>query len=376
LETVHEEDLSNTAELAVNQSHDDDDDNDNHMKLAQREAKTDEKVKSSISVQPCMSLETQESSPPTSTGNYQHDPQPQTNETHLYEQLSQLKPLKSKSFKSSTSICLNIKETQPTTTITSSSTPSEQQTNNDASSSSFHHQPCNINSCSMLITPSTQNNADNNLADNKSSFPTSNNSSTTYISLNGNNCANLVNGSKNNGPAKMSVRFSDALPILINRNIVHHHNHSNNNQPSIANKPKILTNGSMQPTTKTESSLNSSTSSNGSETASNSSSSTSISFTTNQQLNGGEATSKQQLGNNNTNNNNSNVEFENTPGITLKMSSASSSVVIPRRNSSFVPSSSAHLIAKFNQAASANANSNAPGSSTAPRRVSLSVTDL
>lgn len=178
LETVHEEDLTSTAadNTANTISAFSEPDGSktptpppsiDESKLSGHET-TPEKIKSSISVQPNVDVERTliESSSSVSSGNNETD--------HLYHQLSELKPFKAKNFKSSTCICLNIKEPAATPDVA----------------------PQSFSSCSMLITPSTPlsssnmvesasvDNVGNEAAKTTTSFTTSKTNSTTFISLN------------------------------------------------------------------------------------------------------------------------------------------------------------------------------------------------
>lgn len=268
----------------------------------------EEKVKSSLSIQPCMINGGLDSEGREKAGvDLDHQ---LANESQLYDQLVQLKPLKSKSFKSSTSICLNVKETP------SSSSNGEKPSQQNGQLSSF----------TMNLTPNQT-------------------ASSTFINLNNNN-NNKTNGSTTTTPttstnspvtSKLSVRFSESLPV--------------NSVNGLNGAPKIITNGSMR-------------------------------------LNRAPDSSDSKHGalfnNNNTNDSTFMINQNNKFG-----SCKSTSVVIPRRNSSFIQSNAGLIndhgmiftngTSNHHQPYSTN-NGNTTSvtatSANAPRRVSLSVTDL
>lgn len=260
METVHEEDVPTTNVPEQSKS---------QQTSEQQQEQNVEKVKSSISIQPNVETTTE----PTSTNAATFTTNNNTETTSsLYQQLNELKPIRAtRNFKSSTCICLNIKE--PLITDSASAV---------------------VSSCSMLITTPTisekngvelssnETNGNINGASNETSaklapsclsFPTSKTNSTTYISLN----------------KSSPVASSKSISLRVNE-------------------------------------LKAAAGVNGDETSSSPTSSTS--------------------------------------------SSTSSSNVISRRNSSFLPSTTSSYTVNN------SINLNGGGNSNAPRRVSLSVTDL
>ena len=173
METVHEEDVPTTnAPEQASQS---------QQTSEEQQQQNVEKVKSSISIQPNVEPTT-ESTNSTNSATFTTNNNTETTSS-LYQQLNELKPIRAtRNFKSSTCICLNIKE--PLITDSASAV---------------------VSSCSMLITTPTisekngvelssnETNGNVNGASNETSaklapsclsFPTSKTNSTTYISLN------------------------------------------------------------------------------------------------------------------------------------------------------------------------------------------------
>lgn len=289
METVHEEEACQDSETTKI----------NEFKTFINNLDSNNNLKS-ISIQPT-DTEIPKPNFSSSTPNLEskEDQQETHQETQLYEQLTQLKPLKSKSFKSSTSICLNIKEVSPS---------SEHRLSENIPARS---QPSNI-STSMIITP-------NQIPDELSFNPPSQACSSAYV--------NLASNKNSTGP-KLSVRFSDSPPVSINRTIL--------------NKSKIITNGSMQ------SKLGNKSESLSSE-GSNSSSSTSISYSSESKS---DTISENKISS-------SNQELNSGNEIGNNKTSCLSTVLVTRRQNS-------------NNSVVATSSS----CSAAPRRISLSVTDL
>ena len=250
-------------------------------------------------------------------------------EFQLYEQLNQLKPLKSsKSFKTSTSICLNVKEITP-------QPGSNEHLNNMVFS------PSNVMTSSMVITPSNMilDGSDTNHKPKENDLtPNVTSSLIRRVSQRFTDESGIYSTSKQMSVAngKMTVRFSDTPSSIIPNGNSHGFN---------ANDSRSFS----------SSSSNSGSSGYGSDTGNSN--------------NSGEEVCPETISNDSVE---TVVNYQGTPEIKCKSDEIKSfthlngsfingtkmttNIVIPRRNSTLLSSSST--------------------SATAPRRVSLSVTDL
>lgn len=287
LETVHEEDLTSTEDTSKS--------TDSSNSSANKTAIT------SLSVQPFVS-----STVEADSSNEKADKP----ENQLYEQLSQLKPLRSKSFKSSTSICLNVTpQSAAETNIMSSSmiiTPSKSISDNEI----------NINNekneiCLTVQPPEPLNKSEAKLNVRFSDSPTTQllkNEVTTKVFNPASETYKLISFNKNGSSdeAKLNhIRLDNCNDKIQNEN----------SAETLISKSCLEINCNTNETNKLEQSASNSLFIN-------------------------------ELNNGKSNTNNKSV----------------STMVIPRRNSALIPTSS-------NSALSSSI-------SNAPRRVSLSVTDL